>query len=365
MKYQDYQIRGQSELKARTLFIFDLVTSKLIKDKKIKINPPKKILIIRNDHIGDLAECNQVFREIKRIYPQCKLTAMVSKSARQIIEKNPHVDEIIEIGLFWREKSLESWKKYFKIFKKIKQEKFDYGIDIRASLPNILFFLWLPKIKNRASYWNISGGKAFLTHKIKYQKNEHTIFFDLKLVEKTLEIKFKDYWPEIYIDKQDKENSKKIIKEKKLTDYICIIPGATNELKKWPKEKFNELIKKINKEYPKKRILLVGGNDEKKIIKDLEKNKNCTSLINKNLRVLPQIFKKSKLVITNDGGPMHIAWISGAKVLALWGPTNLDLDIIHHKKKCYPCLQKCKEKNKCINQITLEEVFNKVKKILN
>jgi len=55
----------------------------------------KKILIIRNDKIGDLITTTSVFREIKKKIPKSEITVIVSKENKQVIEKNKYVDKLI------------------------------------------------------------------------------------------------------------------------------------------------------------------------------------------------------------------------------------------------------------------------------
>lgn len=374
MNYKIYQIRPLSKRKAIFLSIFDALTSFFIKSKKIEIKDPRKILVIRNDHIGDVVLSSGIFREIKKKYPNAKITALVSPQAAPIIEKNKNVDNIIKLGLFWRNLKLKSLINYWKVLRQIRKEKFDVGIDVRASLINIIFLLWLGKIKKRTSYYNLSGGKAFLNEPVLFDKEEHTIKIDINLAKKALNIKTENYWPEIATDEKDEKGLELFVKKNKLKKFICVYPGATNELKRWSVEKFEEVILRFSKHHPDYKILLIGGSDDREIIYKLGKNKNCLPVIDFNLRLLYLLFKKSSLVIANDGGPMHIAWLSGARVIALWGPINLKLMrplknsiVLHHQIDCFPChTEGCKKLKgeRCIDLIQVEEVLNAIKKFL-
>lgn len=340
MGYKIYQTRLQPKSKAILYYLIDLITSFIIKSKPTKADNPKNILIIRNDHIGDVILCSRVFREIKKRYPSSKITALVAPVAKPILEKNPYIDKIIALDPFWRDKKLKSLIAYFKVLRAIKNEGFDVGIDIRGSLLNIIFLLWVPRIKKRVSYFNASGGKAFLTDPIEYEKLEHTIKFDADLVAKGLNFKIDDYWPEIITDDDDEKIANEFLKKHKLKKYICICPGATSKKKQWSPERFDALIKKLNIWMSDYKILICGGNNDLDLINYLCGNKNTFPLINFNLRLLSIIFKKSGMVISNDGGPLQIAWVSGAKALALWGPIDLTTvrplkksRLIHHQNK--------------------------------
>ncbi|MEM4260843.1 MAG: glycosyltransferase family 9 protein, partial [Candidatus Woesearchaeota archaeon] len=158
---KEYQIRDILKRNAIIFHWFDKITLWLLGKPYGSLEnhrKDKKILIIRNDHIGDLAQDTGIFREIKRAYPNYKITALVSEEAKPLIEKNYNVDKIIICNLFWRKWwSYKVWKNYFKVLKEIKEEEFDIGIDLRGSFLNIYFFLWKPKIKERIGYYNIGG----------------------------------------------------------------------------------------------------------------------------------------------------------------------------------------------------------------
>ena len=128
-------------------------------------------------------------------------------------------------------------------------------------------------------------------------------------------MKAKNNWPYIATDKDDKKAMRKIIEEKKLKNFICIVPDARAD-KQWPIENFDRLIKEIKQRHPKEQIVLVGSNEEE-IGRLADKNPGVVQLLNENLRVVYLLFQKSELVIAHDGGPVHLAWAGRAKTLDL------------------------------------------------
>ena len=110
MKQKDLY-KARAEISPNFNYYFDKITSIFIKSKKHEIKNPKKILFIRNDHIGDMVYSTQVFREIKKIFPHAEIGVVATASNREIIEKDPYVDKIFEIDLFWRRKFRVVWDK--------------------------------------------------------------------------------------------------------------------------------------------------------------------------------------------------------------------------------------------------------------
>ncbi len=366
--YGIYQKKGQ-----KFNYYFDKITGIFIKSKHRTIENPKKILFLRNDHVGDMLHSSQAFREMKRAFPDVKITVLASPSNRTLIEKNKNVDNIIEIDLFWRKRNVKSLMRYLKILKKIRKEKFDVGIDLRMSKLNVFFFLFVPGIKNRVGYYNANGGKAFLTHPIFYDKKVHIIKEPIKLINEAFEKEIiKDYFPEIINDKEDLDEVKEFMKKNNIKNYIMIFPGATTSAKKWPEEKFDEMIKKFHKRYPKYKVIISSSNDEKELVERLVKNNpHCVPLVGYNLRKLAVMLRNTKAIVGNNNAGTGLGWPIGANVVVLWNGVDLEIHepiikakIIHHKLDCYPCdwTKECEKPCGvwCMDLITVEEVMRAV-----
>lgn len=164
--------------------------------------------------------------------------------------------------------------------------------------------------------------------------------------------------------------------------YIVINPNASDLRieRRWPKDKFVQLIKLILNEYPSKLIFIIGSKSEK------EYSEEIASSIN-NLRVsntagtttidgLIEIIKNAELMITNDTGPMHLAFCTETPLICLFGPcspeqygVSKNAHIIYKPVYCSPCVHDfeiapCKGNNVCMQLISVNEVFNKVQFLL-
>jgi len=355
-------------------YYFDKITSRFIKSRQNEIGYPNKVLFIRNDNIGDMVQSTQAFRELKKVFPNVKISVLATKINKSIIEKDDNIDNIIEIDLFWR-RGFKGFLDYLKVLRKIRKEKFDVGIDMRKSKLNIFFFLFIPKIKNRISYYNVNGGKAFLTHPIIYPSKIRDIQEDIGIINKAFNLNITNYWPHIITDKEDENSIKEFLETNKLKKYIVISPGATAESKKWSEEKFDELIKRFHKKYLNYKIIVTGGPSDSEIIKKLcNNNPNITlPLIGFNLRKLSIILRRAEAVIAHDGGVASITWVSDGKLIQLNAGVDLDMLgppknslVISHKLDCYPCnwSKPCKKPCGvwCMDLISVDEVMDAIKK---
>ena len=60
-----------------------------------KIQNYKKILIIRLDRIGDVLLSTPVIKALRDAYPESHIAMMVRPYARDIVEGNPYLNEVI------------------------------------------------------------------------------------------------------------------------------------------------------------------------------------------------------------------------------------------------------------------------------
>lgn len=318
------------------------------------VNLANKILIIRNDHIGDLVYATPIFRELKRAMPDCEITVIASPLNRAIIDKNPYIDKIIELEI--PAYSFKSIWKYFKMSFKLRKEKFDYGLDLRGSTMNSLFLLKLAGIKNKISHieWHPSM-KHLLDKSLCFDKKRH-IFEDNAEFLNEFGIKPEDEWPEIITDEEDRKKVDEFIKKNYLKKFICICPVAGLPEKQWELDRFKSLIEHIWVKHPEYEVVLFGREKDKEKIMKLPFN---VAVYDANVRLLPLIFKKSALVIAHDGGPMHSAWLTESNVLALYPKSVADKFF-----PLYNCTTFTSTSTLNMDSITLDEVKKAVDKIL-
>jgi ADP-heptose:LPS heptosyltransferase len=159
--------------------------------------------------------------------------------------------------------------------------------------------------------------------------------------------------------------------------YIVINPNASDLRieRRWSKENFIALIQKIFTANPEYLIILIGNKKEQsyvnEILLEINDDERIFSLAGKtNLDELISLIKYSSLIITNDTGPMHIAFSTEAKTVSLFGPCapvqhgHMKNNFTLYKKVyCSPCVHDfsvppCSGDNQCMKLIGVDEVFD-------
>ncbi|MDD5192591.1 MAG: glycosyltransferase family 9 protein [Candidatus Nanoarchaeia archaeon] len=289
-----------------------------------KLINPKKILVIKNDHIGDLIFYSGVFRELKREYPKTRITVIASKANKPIIEKNKDIDEIIIMP--HGKKFLKSFYKYPFILNKIRREKFDIGFDLRGDFLNTFFLLYMGNVKYKIGFYTKFPSRFLLEHSEKRGLNNHEIDNMLKILNNGLGLNVKNNWPEIAIDSKDIKEAEDFIKKNRLKKFICIAFDSNTPARQWALEEFDRVIKYLKKDYPEYQIVLCGI-DEEKMNWLTKRNKNMIKLGKVNIRMIYPLLKRSSLTISLDNGISHIVWVGKTKLIVI----QLKESIIDHK----------------------------------
>jgi ADP-heptose:LPS heptosyltransferase len=164
---------------------------------------------------------------------------------------------------------------------------------------------------------------------------------------------------------------------------IGVAPYAKHKLKIWPEENMARLLKMIA-EKRKTSFFLFGGAEEKERLSAfqtrIEGSVNTLGLLNLDGELA--LMSKLDLMIAMDSSNMHMAALSGTKVISIWGgtdplsgfgawmqPDEYSIGIPVDKLTCRPCTiygkGECKRGDfACMNWLTPEIVFRKIERIL-
>lgn len=276
---------------------------------------PKKILVVKNDKIGDMVMTSGIFRELRNNFPLAEIIVVTSKANKPLIERNKNISKIFVLD--YSPRKIRDFKEYLSMMKKLRREKIDLSLEMRGSFFNILFLHFFSRIKKSVGFGNSFFGRILLNKSWKKERDKtHSMEVRREILEKGGEIKVNEIWPQIVTNKEDLENVNAIIKKNNLRDFICLIPDASNEIRQWPLERFDKVIKFIHKKFPQYSLVITGVN--KKKINFLHRRNPFTKKISiKNLREVYLFFKKSEMVLCQDGGAMHLAWAGKNNLVAL------------------------------------------------
>lgn len=364
------------------IFTFDIIGTiitapfKLIKKRLRK--DPKKILIIRLDHIGDLISATPVFRILKEAYPNAKLDVLASKRNIDILKNNPFIDEIMPYDAPWfnrRKKRLIKVREYFRLVNMLKKQKYDLGIDLRGDIRHIIL-MRLACIYYRVGY-GTTGGGFLLNREINYRTGVHEVDHNLDVI-REIGINITEVKPDFFTSKEQEESTKRLLSDKGLMpgDFIVSMhPGAGYPSKRWTSSKWAQLIDKLNTEFNAK-VIIVGAEEEKSLLVNIRKETKIepiSAVGETSLGELAALFKNVNLFIGTDSGPSHIAsavntpsviLYSGTNDSRQWAPLSDKNHIIQKDIPCKHCERLKCANNICMDIISVDETMDAARRII-
>jgi len=343
--------------------------------------PPdfKRILVVRTDRIGDVLLSTPVIESLRKSYPNAYIAAMVSPYAKDIVEGNPYLDDVI---IYDKEGRHKSWKRTLEFGFRLRERKFDLALVLhptnRAHL--VSFLAGIPR---RVGYGRKSG--FLLTDKIKHDKQrgeKHESEYALDLV-RHLGLDPHGKAPFMPLKAESEKWTEELFKlegVKRSDKLLAIHPAASCPSKIWPNERFAAAADRLAEKYGFKVLILCGPKDTA-LAEDMRKRMTCqaVNLAGKNsVSQLASVLKRCSLFISNDSGPVHIAAALGVPVISIfgrnqkglsprrWGPVADKLSRALHKDiGCVECLaHNCVKGFACLKAITVDDVVNAAEELL-
>ncbi|KJJ85084.1 lipopolysaccharide heptosyltransferase II [Candidatus Omnitrophus magneticus] len=339
----------------------------------------KRILIFELNWLGDILFSFPFLRSIREANPDAYIACAVVPRYSELLVNNPYINEIIFLS---DSRGITAFfEKLFFIFK-IKAKKFDTSFLLKPSRVKA-FMAKAAGIKERVGFL---GKKDDITLKVEPPRvSMHRISFLLELA-KVYGIKVASDRYEYFISEDNIKSAEKILFKKIagidicFKNFIVLNPGGNWGPKRWPSKNFVFLGQRILDAYPDFFIVITGASKDKILAESIIKQIDRKNVLNiagiTGLNTLAAIFKKARLVISADSGPMHLASSVGTQTIALFGPTLADLTgprgigknyVIQHNLGCVlPCYEvKCPRNVECMTSVTPEEVFIEVRKALS
>jgi len=371
-------------------FLYRFFSLKILDSRleTLPINGIKKILIIRLDGLGDVVMSTPAFKALREIFVHAHITLLVANWSKDLVEVMQTFDEFIYFDAPWIVKEKKrKLTKLFRIFKKLREEKFDLAIDLRGDFRNNIL-MYFSNAKYRLGF-NITGCDFLLTHLVSIGESHHPVNASLSLIKYLKPENTKAYTLNLWITKEDQDFAEQFLRENGMNSngnnniIVMIHPGAKWYGRRWKAERYAKIADSLIEKYNTK-VILAGSSNDLELVEDiasLMKHIPIKAAGKTSLRQFLALLEKSDLFIGLDSGPMHMAVAMGTNVIALFsaarpeavGPYGSGHIIVTKQDNfpCSPCAQTvCKmPNNSCMQAITVEDVWKaveiQIKKILS
>lgn len=354
----------------------------------------QSILVINTFGIGDVLFSTPLLQNLRDSFPQAKIFFLCNRRTAPILKNHPLINKVFvyERDEFMAVQQKSFWaglKKYYHFISEIKKEKVDCAIDLSLNTP-FGFFAWAAGIRHRYGLDYKKRGR-FLTRKLKFDgfQDKHVSEYYLDVLT-LMDIPIKKYGLSVGMNKESKQWADSFLARYNLTNnfIIGIAPfggeafGKDAYFRRWPAERFAELIDRITREL-KAKIFIFAGPKEKEdvsaMMSIIQNKDSCYEFTDASLEKIIALIEKCHLFVGNDTGPLRFADALDKKIVALYGPLDEKVYgpypvsekkvVISKDLACRPCYKKfripeCLRDRECLKAISVDEVFAAVRRIL-
>jgi heptosyltransferase-2 len=281
-------------------------------------NNSDRILVIQTAFLGDAILTLPMLKKLRESSPEAQIDVLAIPSTKEIISAAPYVDNIIIMDKKGKQKGIRALNKFLK---ELKANAYSKVISPHRSFRSAYITLRLGC--NESYGFDNSSFRYAFKHLVKYEQKHHEVQRNLSLIRENVDA---DSWkikPEISFDEAIENNINNFISNNNLrSGFISIAPGSVWETKRYPKEKYIELIKLLTRN--NETVVVIGSKDDLHLCNEITSNfGNKVINIAGNFSVVETIclLKHTKLLITNDSAPTHMGMCADIPVLTIYCST--------------------------------------------
>lgn len=366
------------------------LTSEL-RERASKVRIPDRILIFFLSGVGDTLMFTPALELLRKIMPRSRIVGLTMKQSEyDILDSNPDIDEV-QMWKFLDKGILENLAHVFSFRARhydltilpCPSNRLEYNVIARiCGAPRRAAFHYLKQSRRNFDFLN----NFLIPHKDHVHNAEH----NLQLVEKlarTSRTAYADWKGKMVLRTNfaDVAIAEEYLRDHKLQGkplvglHISSSRAKHMERKCWPKESFLELIRRLKAIRPEFEYLIFCGNEDLEESEWLKQNAGEKVHIAKNIpiRGIAEILKRSKVLVTNDSGIMHVGIAVEAPTVAIFGPTNPkrsgpwmspSTTVVRTDLPCSPCFYHTSSELtcpagsdfECIRKLPVDHVLNAV-----
>ena len=279
---------------------------------------PIRLLVVKLSSLGDIIHATGVLRSLRQALPKAHISFAVESRWAAVLQHNSQIDRVIE-STATTKLTLEYMAEIRRLV--AQNGPFEIALDLQGN--------------QRSAAWVYMTGAQFKLGRGGFRPcwksavmpdlSQHAVCVCAELCQ-NLGITVTNPDPEIFTSQADEQSLDRILILSDLPSngYILLNPFSRWKSKNWPVENLIKVIKNLNLNQNTPLILTGGSEDEDQIhkLRDLLEEGLVHSLVGRlSLGEALCLFRRSKLMISCDSGPMHAAAAFGVPVLGLFGPT--------------------------------------------
>ena len=328
--------------------------------KVVSLTDIDRILIVKLRAIGDVLLSTVVIKNLRLAYPGAEITFLTEKASREVVDGNSALSSLIVLD--------PATTTAAGLIFEIRRKRFDLVIDLFGN-PRSALLTFLSGGRHRVGYR--FGWRRFCYNLVVEPRGGkvHNTEFNLDAL-RAIGVPTSDSSPVFPVDDGANRFAEAFFSEQGLRGraIIAINAGGGWYTKRWGLRRFAEIGRKLCDRYNAV-VLILWGPGEREDAESIFSLMQSGGVVipAATLKELAALLSRCTALVTNDSGPMHIAAAVGTPVLALFGPTNPELqgpvgerhEVVQNETLlCLGCnYTSCPIGNPCMEELSVEAVL--------
>jgi lipopolysaccharide heptosyltransferase II len=295
-----------------------------------------KILLIRLRLIGDVVFTTPIPRALKRAFPASRITYLVERHAAAVVERNPHLDEVIVAD---RPSGLARIAADVRLARRLRRERFDLVLDLHGG-PRSSWLAWASGAPQRIGY-DIPGRRWMYTRTVARARElrpRHSVVNQWDLLgaiegwraaapDPVRDAVDMPLSPAADARMAERLRAHGVGREEEL---IIAHVSAGNPFRRWPEPAFVELVTALASASPRRRIVLSSGPSDRTAADRIAAAARqalgaaadrILDFGEFDLAELRALIARGRLFVGGDTGPLHVAATTTTPIVGIFGPT--------------------------------------------
>jgi ADP-heptose:LPS heptosyltransferase len=285
--------------------------------------PPKRILLMRIERIGDLLMALDAIVDVAAAAPAAEIDLVVGSWNASLARAIPGVHRIETLDAAWlaREGEGSGIRQLLARARTWRARRYDLAINFEPDIRSQL--LLAATGAARLVGFSSGGGGPLLDVSVPFHPREPASDNARRLVTSVLDVPPR---PETRLEiRADARSRARELLEGSRGPLVGVHASGGREIKQWPVERFADVAARLARDRDAT-IVLSGSTADKPLIDVMRTRLGSIRLVDVSgaidLVTLAAVLERLDVFVTGDTGPMHLAAAVGTPVVAVFGPSD-------------------------------------------
>lgn len=290
--------------------------------------PPRRILLLRLERIGDLLMSAPAIASIRAFAPEARIDLVVGSWNASLAALIPGIDSIETLDAPWLARGVGDGSQGGLVKRALSWRAREYGLAINFEGDIRSHGLMALSGAARRVGFDMAGGGPLLTSRVPFRPDEHTTTNAWRLVQAVFDRPAAAAAQpfRLAVPTEARGRAAAMLAGRAGRAVIAVHASGGRAIKQWPVSRFAAVAGRLAIEQGAL-LLLTGAPGDRAIVDELRAALPAAvevmDLVGEvELPLLAAMLERCRLLVTGDTGPMHLAAFVGTPIVAVFGPSD-------------------------------------------